>query len=56
MVSRHIPERLKKKIYQEANMTCPNCGERDVSTFEIHHIQPFVDVKKPRRTQSDTTL
>ncbi|HGP4722135.1 TPA: HNH endonuclease, partial [Vibrio cholerae O1] len=46
MVSRHIPERLKKKIYQEANMTCPNCGERDVSTFEIHHIQPFVDVKK----------
>ncbi len=48
MVSRHIPERLKKKIYQEANMTCPNCGERDVSTFEIHHIQPFVDVKNTK--------
>ncbi len=46
MVSRHIPERMKKKIYQEANMTCPNCGERDVSTFEIHHIQPFSEVKK----------
>lgn len=46
MVSRHIPERIKKKIYQEANMTCPNCGERDVSTFEIHHIQPFSEVRK----------
>lgn len=46
MVSRHIPEKMKKRIYQEANMTCPNCGERDVSTFEIHHIQPFSEVKK----------
>jgi transcription elongation factor Elf1 len=40
-----IPEKMKKKIYQEANLTCPICGERDVTTFEIHHIQPYSEVK-----------
>ena len=36
-----IPEKIKKKIYQEAGMVCPVCGESDVATFEIHHIQPY---------------
>lgn len=36
-----IPEKIKKKIYQEAGMVCPFCSETDVSTFELHHIQPY---------------
>jgi len=35
-----IPEKIKKKIYQEAGMACPFCGESDVTTFELHHVQP----------------
>ena len=38
-----IPEKIKKKIYQEAGMACSMCGESDVTTFEIHHIQPYSD-------------
>lgn len=41
MASRSIPEKVKKRIFQEALMVCPMCGETDVTTFEIHHIQPF---------------
>ncbi|WP_321392214.1 HNH endonuclease signature motif containing protein [uncultured Desulfuromusa sp.] len=41
MVRKSIPEKIKKKIFQEANMCCPICGESEVTTFEIHHIQPF---------------
>ena len=41
-----MPEKIKKRIYQESGMLCPMCGESDVSTFEIHHIQAFADVGK----------
>ncbi|MDT4969545.1 MAG: hypothetical protein QOJ64_4282 [Acidobacteriota bacterium] len=34
-----IPAKTKKLIYQEANSTCPFCGERDVNVFELHHIE-----------------
>lgn len=33
-----IPKRMEKKIFQEANSTCPFCGEREVSLLDIHHI------------------
>jgi len=38
-----IPEKIKKKIYQEVGMVCPVCGESDVTTFEFHHIQPYAE-------------
>ena len=34
----YIPEKIKKKIFQEANSSCPFCGENDVNALEIHHI------------------
>ena len=39
MGRRAIPEKVKKKIWQEANMRCAKCGESDVDTLEIHHIK-----------------
>lgn len=41
-----IPEKVKKKIYQEAGMVCPFCGESNVTTFEIHHILPYSEISK----------
>ncbi|MBK6914201.1 MAG: HNH endonuclease [Ignavibacteriales bacterium] len=35
-----IPKRIEKKIFQEANSTCPFCGEREISFLDIHHIIP----------------
>nr|WP_016756530.1 HNH endonuclease signature motif containing protein [Leptospira santarosai] len=45
MKRKAIPEKIKKSLYQEAGMACPLCGEKDVSTFEIHHITPFSEVE-----------
>lgn len=39
MSRRAIPEKVKKRIWQEANMRCAKCGESDVDTLEIHHIE-----------------
>lgn len=41
MGRKSIPEKIKKKIYQEAGMVCPVCAESDVTTFELHHIQLY---------------
>jgi hypothetical protein len=38
-----IPKKIEKLIYQEANSSCAFCGERDVATLEIHHINPRAD-------------
>lgn len=35
-----IPKRIEKKIFQEANSTCPFCGEREISFLDIHHMIP----------------
>jgi hypothetical protein len=35
-----IPKRIEKKIFQEANSTCPFCGVREISFLDIHHIMP----------------
>ena len=35
---KNIPEKTKKKIFQEANSVCPFCNENDVTALEIHHI------------------
>ena len=40
-MAKSIPERIRKKIYQESGMACPICGEENVATFEIHHIKPI---------------
>ena len=39
MGRRAIPEKVKKRIWQEANMRCAKCEESDVDTLEIHHIK-----------------
>ena len=33
-----IPKRTEKRVYQEAQSQCPFCGESEVATFQIHHI------------------
>jgi hypothetical protein len=38
-----IPKKGEKLIYQEANSSCAFCGERDIATLEIHHINPRAD-------------
>lgn len=35
-----IPKRIEKKIFQEANSSCPFCGQREISFLDIHHIIP----------------
>ena len=34
-----LSAKISKLIHQEANSTCPFCGERNVSSLEIHHIE-----------------
>lgn len=46
MSRKAIPKKLEKLIYQESGMCCPMCSETDVSTFQIHHIQPYSEVKE----------
>jgi len=43
MASKAIPRKVEKSIYQEANSTCPFCGERDISVLLIHHIHQQSD-------------
>jgi HNH endonuclease len=35
---RRLPKRVEKLIFQEASSRCAFCGERSISTLEIHHI------------------
>ncbi len=46
MSRKPIPEKIKKRIYQEAGMICPICNETDVTTFELHHIQPYANTNQ----------
>ncbi|AFY61322.1 HNH endonuclease [Synechococcus sp. PCC 6312] len=39
-----VPEKIRKRIFQEASMVCPVCGETDVTTLEMHHIDPYSEV------------
>ena len=39
MSRKAIPERVKKKIWQEADLRCAKCGQSNTSTLEIHHIK-----------------
>lgn len=36
---RSIPSQLQKRLYQECGSACSICGEADVQTLEIHHIE-----------------
>ncbi|WP_424930694.1 HNH endonuclease [Amaricoccus tamworthensis] len=36
-----LPKRLEKTIYQQFGSKCPFCGEMDVSTLQVHHIEPY---------------
>ena len=40
MNRKKIPERIKKKLRQQADNQCPICGENNEFTFEYHHIKP----------------
>lgn len=39
-MAKSIPEKIRKKIYQESGMACSICKEDDVTSLECHHIQP----------------
>lgn len=41
-----LPKRLEKTIYQQFDAKCPFCGERDVSTLQVHHIEPHAVVRE----------
>jgi transcription elongation factor Elf1 len=41
-----LPKRLEKTIYQQFGAQCPFCGEQDVSTLQIHHIEPHAVVQE----------
>ena len=40
---RNISAVTKKLVFQEANSTCPFCGEKDINTLQIHHIKSWAD-------------
>jgi hypothetical protein len=46
MVSRHVPESIKRALYQEAGYRCaiPTCGETSALTMD--HIEDWADVQK----------
>ena len=47
MVNRKaIPEKMKKRIYQQFQSACPFCEDDNINILEIHHIQPYAKVKK----------
>jgi hypothetical protein len=41
-----LPKRLEKTIYQQFGAKCPFCGEQDVSTLQVHHIEPHAVVQE----------
>lgn len=47
MNRKKIPERIKKKLRQQADNQCPICGENDEFTFEYHHIKPHSEGGEP---------
>lgn len=40
-----IPKRIQKVVFQQFGSRCAFCGETEVSTLEIHHIEPYAEVK-----------
>ena len=41
-----IPEKMKKLIYQQFISACGFCRDDNINVLEIHHIQPYAEVKK----------
>ena len=41
-----IPEKMKKLIYQQFISACGFCRNDNINVLEIHHIQPYHEVKK----------
>ena len=41
-----IPEKMKKLIYQQFISSCGFCRNDMINVLEIHHIQPYAEVKK----------
>ena len=40
-----LPRHLQKAVFQQFNSQCPFCGEIDISSLQIHHIEPYAKVK-----------
>lgn len=40
-----LPRRVEKAVFQEFGSKCAFCDESSVSSLEIHHIEPYADVK-----------
>ena len=36
-----IPKKVEKTLYKEVNSSCPVCGQDNVNTLSIHHIEPY---------------
>lgn len=42
MSRRHsIPKKIEKLLFQEVGSRCPMCGQTDISTLTIHHIEQY---------------
>lgn len=40
-----LPRRLEKAVFQQFGSHCAFCDEASVSVLEIHHIEPYAEVK-----------
>lgn len=41
-----IPKKIEKTVFQRFSSRCPFCDENDIATLQIHHIEPYSEVKK----------
>lgn len=41
-----IPKRIEKLLYQEVGSQCPLCGESDVASLTVHHIEPWAECRR----------
>ena len=40
-----LPRRLEKAVFQQFGSQCAFCDETAVSALEIHHIEPYAEVR-----------
>lgn len=40
-----IPKRIQKTVFQQFGARCAFCSESEISTLEIHHIEPYAEIK-----------
>jgi hypothetical protein len=40
-----LPKRVEKAVFQQFDSRCPFCEESDISALQVHHIEPYAEVK-----------